>query len=219
MTRTGKIARLPCEIREELNRRLQENEPGGQLLSWLNALPAVQTVLARDFGGSPITKQNLYEWRIGGFAAWQARQETLAQARELMGEAAELAEATQGKLTDHLATVLAARYASALAGWNGEVTEELRRKLRALRGLCQDIVELRRGDHSGARLKMEQERLEWEQEKTEEEVVAHFQRWIKKSALHDLISSDDISDEEKQARMREIFGLSPKPPAETPVAG
>ena len=47
--------------------------------------------------------------------------------------------------------LLAARYAAALADWNGEVTEEFRRKLRALRGLCQDIVELRRGDHSGAR--------------------------------------------------------------------
>src|SRR5580658_10401475 len=187
MTRTGKIARLSSEIREELNRRLYDNEPGVQLLAWLNALPAVKEVLARDFGGSAITKQNLYEWRIGGFAAWQARQETLAQARELMSEAAELAAATEGKLTDHLATVVAARYASALAGWNGEVTEELRRKLRALRGLCQDIVELRRGDHSGARLKMEQERLEREREKTEEEVVAHFQRWIKKSAVRDLV--------------------------------
>lgn len=212
MTRTGKIARLPSEIREELNHRLQDNEPGGQLLAWLNALPAVQTVLARDFGGSPITKQNLYEWRIGGFAAWQARQETLAQARELMGEAVELAAATEGKLTDHLATVLAARYASALAGWNGEVTEDLRRKLRALRGLCQDIVELRRGDHSGARLKMEQERLEREREKSEEEVIAHFQRWIKNSAVRDLIRSVELSDEEKQVRMREIFGLLPKPP-------
>jgi hypothetical protein len=29
-----------------------------------------------------------------------------------------------------------------------------------LRGLCQDIVELRRGDHSGARLNLEQEWLE-----------------------------------------------------------
>ncbi len=212
MTRTGKIARQPSEIREELNRRLQDNEPGGSLLAWLNALPAVQTVLVRDFGDSPITKQNLYEWRIGGFTAWQARQETLAQARELMGEAAELAAATEGKLTDHLAAVLAARYASALAGWNGEVTEELRRKLRALRGLCQDIVELRRGDHSGARLKMEQERLEREREKSEEEVIAHFQRWIKNSAVRDLIRSVELSDEQKQARMHEIFGLSPQPP-------
>jgi hypothetical protein len=136
-----------------------------------------------------------------------------------MSEAAELAAATEGKLTDHLATVVAARYASALAGWNGEVTEELRRKLRALRGLCQDIVELRRGDHSGARLKMEQERLEREREKTEEEVVPHFQRWIKKSALRDLIGSDDLSDEEKQARMREIFGLAPKSPVEAATLG
>jgi len=46
--------------------------------------------------------------------------------------------------------VLAARYAAALAGWDGEVTDEFRRKLRMLRGLCQDIVELRRGNHSGA---------------------------------------------------------------------
>jgi hypothetical protein len=56
---------------------------------------------------------------------------------------------------------------------------EFLRWLRALRGLCQDIVELRRGDHSGTRLKMEQDRLEREREKTEEEMVAHFQRWLK----------------------------------------
>ena len=99
-----------------------------------------------------------------------------------------------------------------MAGWNGEVTEELRRKLRALRGLCQDIVELRRGDHSGARLKMEQESLEREREKSEEEVIAHFQRWIKNSAVRDLIRSVELSDDQKQAKMHEIFGLSPQPP-------
>ena len=134
------------------------------MLAWLNALPAVSAVLAREFGGCAISKQNLCEWRAGGFTEWQARQETSAQARELAAEATELAAATEGRLPDHLATVLAARYAAALAGWNGEVTEEFRRKLRALRGLCQDIVELRRGDHSGARLTLERERLERERE-------------------------------------------------------
>ena len=122
------------------------------------------------------------------------------------------AAATEGKLTDHLATVLAARYASALAGWNGEVTEEFRRKLRALRGLCQDIVELRRGDHSGARLQMEQARLEREREKTEEEVVAHFQRWLKNSAVRDLVCTNWISPEERERRLRAILGLPPEPP-------
>ena len=150
---------------------------------------------------------------------WQARQETLKQARELAADAREITVATDGKLTDHLATVLAVRYASALSGWNGEVTEEFRSKLRAMRGLCQDIVELRRGDHSGARLQMEQTRLEREREKTEEEVVAHFQRWIKNPEVRDLICQNHVSPAERERRMREIFGLEPKPtaPTETPA--
>jgi hypothetical protein len=212
MARNGKIAHLPFEIRLELNRHLLDNEPGGSLLAWLNELPQVKHVLARDFGGCAISKQNLCEWRAGGFAEWQARQETLAQAQELADEATELDVATEGKLTDHLATVLAARYASALAAWNGKATEELRRKLRALRGLCQDIVELRRGDHSGARLKMEQERLEREREKTEEEVVAHFRRWTENPAVHDWICQTWASPEERERRLREIFGRPSKPP-------
>ena len=202
-------------MREKLTRRLQDGEPGGPLLAWLNALPTVQAVLAREFSGSPVSKQNLCEWRAGGFAEWQARQETLAQARELAADADEITAATDGRLTDHLATVLAMRYAAALAGWNGEVTEEFRRKLRALRGLCQDIVELRRGDHSGARLKMEQERLEREREKTEEVVVEHFQRWAKNPQVRDWICQAWVSAEERERRLREIFGLPPEPPQES----
>src|ERR1035437_6315059 len=87
--------------------------------------------------------------------------------------------------------------------WNGEVTDEFRKKLRAMRGLCQDIVELRRGDHSGARLKMEQVRLERECEKTEEEIVTHFQRWLKNPEVRDLICQDYVSPEERERRMRE----------------
>src|ERR1039458_7357901 len=96
--------------------------------------------------------------------------------------------------------------------WDGEVPHEFRRRLRVLRGLCQDIVELRRGDHSGARLKMEQERDEREQKKTEEEVIAHFQRWLKNPAVRDLICQDYVSPEERERRMREIFGRPPKSP-------
>ena len=48
-TRTGKIARLPKAVREELNRRLQDGEPGTQLVEWLNSLPQVQRVKALKF--------------------------------------------------------------------------------------------------------------------------------------------------------------------------
>jgi Protein of unknown function (DUF3486) len=219
MARNGKIARLPREIRDELNRRLQTGEQGVPLLAWLNELPQVRQTLVEGFGGVAISKQNLCEWRAGGFAEWQARQETLEQARELAADATEITSATDGKLTDHLATVLAVRYASALAGWNGEVTDEFRKKLRALRGLCQDIVELRRGDHSGARLKLEQERLEREREKTEEEVVAHFQRWAKNPEVQNWICQNWTSPAERAARLREFFGRPPKPPVTTDSAG
>ena len=211
MARNGKIARLPREIRDALNRRLQNGEQGGPLLAWLNGLPQVRQTLVEGFGGVAISKQNLSEWRARGFAEWQARQETLDQARELAADAKEITSATDGRLTDHLATVLAVRYASLLQGWNGELTEDFRRELRTLHGMCQDFVELRRGDHSGARLKMEQERLDREREKTEEEVIAHFQRWLKNPEVRDRVCQDYISPEERERRMREIFGLEPKP--------
>ena len=81
------------------------------------------------------------------------------------------------------------------------------------------IVELRRGDHSGARLNLEQERLEREQEKTEEEVVEHFKCWVKNPQVRDWICQDWVSPEERERRLREIFGLAPKTPDEAATDG
>ncbi len=47
--RTGKIARLPREIRDQLNQRLLDGQPGRRLVTWLNSLPEVKQVLATDF--------------------------------------------------------------------------------------------------------------------------------------------------------------------------
>jgi hypothetical protein len=171
-----------------------------------------------------VSEQNLSEWKRGGYRDWVTRQEALEQARELAADATELATATEGLLADHLATVVTARYASALAGWNGEATEEFRRKLRALRALCQDIVELRRGDHSAARLQMERERLAREQEQTEEDVVAHFKRWVENPRVRDWVCEAWLSPEERDRRLREIFGIetregepSPAEPESNPI--
>src|SRR5438105_2574668 len=124
MTGNGKISRLPRQIRDELNRRLDEGESGKVLVQWLNNLPEVKEVLAAKFGGRVISEPNLSEWKAREHHKWLVRQEALGQARELAADARELGEATEGKLTDHLATVLAARYASALAEWDGEVTQK-----------------------------------------------------------------------------------------------
>lgn len=66
----GKIARLPVAIREELNDRLLDNQPSTIILPWLNAFPSVQKILADQFGGKPVTAQNLTNWRYSGFQRW-----------------------------------------------------------------------------------------------------------------------------------------------------
>ena len=83
ITRIGKIGRLPRQVRNELNRRLLEGEPGITLVDWLNGQPSVKAVLDRWFGGRPVTEQNLSEWKQGGFEDWQRQEEARAWVREL----------------------------------------------------------------------------------------------------------------------------------------
>ena len=156
MVRTGKIARLPRPLRDELNRRLSANEDGAVLLDWLNAAPGVKDLLARDFAGEPISKQNLYEWRHGGLVEWQSRQDLFAAAADLTDANGEWDALAASDFTDRLAAVLVVRYADALAAWNGGDDEAFRRKLRDLRHFNQDLAVLRRYNQSAARLKMDQ---------------------------------------------------------------
>src|SRR5215471_7108065 len=69
-TRLGKSARLPHSIREQLNLKLHDGIPAKSVLPWLNGLPEVQAILAADFDNRPVNKQNLSEWKHGGFRDW-----------------------------------------------------------------------------------------------------------------------------------------------------
>ena len=91
MTRNGKIARLPKAVRDTLNRRLRDGEPGKRLVAWLNPQPEVQAVLAAEFGGRPITENNLSEWKTGGFREWELQQDALERARVQFPDHAEFA--------------------------------------------------------------------------------------------------------------------------------
>jgi hypothetical protein len=207
MTRHGKIARLPRAVREELNQRLDNGESGVKLAKWLNRLKEVKKVLRENFGGRPITPQNLSEWKCGGFVEWQARQESLGQARELSAQAKELEEATECTLADHLGTVLTARYGKVVSGWDGRVTEEFSAQLRVLRSMCLDVAELRRGDHSRKRVILENRRLHQNRERTDREMFEMFQWWASHPAVRDWVSKEWETQEEKEERLEEIFRM------------
>jgi hypothetical protein len=74
-TRVGKIAQLPKEIRDQLNQRLENGKQGPEILKWLNDLPETKKLLAEKFDHQPINKQNLSEWRRGGYEEWLRFQE------------------------------------------------------------------------------------------------------------------------------------------------
>jgi hypothetical protein len=114
MARNGKIARLPRPLRDELNLRLDSGSPARELADWLNALPAVQEVLAQFFHSDPINEQNLCNWRRGGFIEWQTRQDFLTHLQTLSEDAGDIAE-TAGSMTKHAVSLLGIHFALLLS--------------------------------------------------------------------------------------------------------
>jgi len=169
-TRIGKIARLPKEVREQLNRRLQDGEPGETLLDWLNALPKVQKILAAQFGGRPISKQNLSEWKQGGYRDWERAEEDRLRVERITKQAAQLgASEEESPLSERLAAVLLVE----LAGTFEELKDEsppLSERWQCLRQMLREVAQVRREDNRAARLRIEKERWEWEADRLEHEV-------------------------------------------------
>ena len=159
MTRLGKIARLPREVREELNRRLADGEMGKGLVEWLNALPEVREVLSAQFGGRALTEQNLSVWKQGGFEDWQRHEEARAWAGLLAEESDDL-EAQSGKmrLADRAAVPVVVALGQLLqqASASGDATEQR----KAVLGVAQHLAQLRRGNCAAERVRLEAERWE-----------------------------------------------------------
>ncbi len=158
----GKIGRLPKAIQEQVNRRLEQGEVARTLVTWLNALPEVQAVLAAEFAGKPIREQNLSEWRKNGYQKWL-----------LHHRAWEMTQATTSTpdqpLTDQMTGWVTAHYLLAIRKLM-EASPRGGPDLKTLRTLLHDVVAVRRGDHRAARLQIAWEGLAEKQRKTSGEL-------------------------------------------------
>jgi hypothetical protein len=168
MTGNGKIARLPWAIRDELNRRLRDGEPGTQLVDCLNGLPEVQDVLREHFGGRPITEQNLSEWKQRGYEDWLRHQEARAWVQDLTNQSLDIAEdisweSSNGSghlsVADLLSAPLAIALGHCMQSTIGKGTEDPH-QIRTLLSIAREVSRLRGGDHSLGRLDIERERQE-----------------------------------------------------------
>ena len=102
---TGKIARLPGDLREQINQRLFDGQSDPEILPWLNELPIVKETLAARFKGQPITKQNMTNWRQGGYKRWLDEKQNVVSTEDLSHYAKRLTRAGAGRLAPAAAAV------------------------------------------------------------------------------------------------------------------
>ena len=158
MTRNGKIARLPREIRDRLNARLQNGEPGVKLVAWLNSLPDVQEVLEAWFNDRPITEQNLSEWKQGGYQDWLKHQESLEWMRTVSEEAEELNEqAGLVPVSDRVSSMVGLLLGQMIRSYLKDGLPAKSEQRRELLELMREFSRHRKGDHRAASLKVELE--------------------------------------------------------------
>src|SRR5260221_1600252 len=195
MTRRGKIARLPHDIRDEINSRLHDGEEGVSIVAWLNSHPEVRSVLAELFDSRPINEVNLTEWKQGGYRDWVLRQDVLEfvddrRAENIFGEEA-LGETAGASLVQWVALHYSAS-AKAI------ITDEADPKIKwaRLREICTDVALLHRVQLTSKRVAQEEYWMNRQQSKDEgerneklrraelfaETVKAHRERWKAEAA-------------------------------------
>ena len=225
-TRNGKIARLPKEIREQLNHRLENGWQGKKLVNWLNALPEVKQVLREEFHGRAISGQNLSQWREGGYADWLRHQETQGQIRWLV-ERSDDVDAAEGNdyLCERLARVASAELAEHMQRLSA--VADPKERWKQFREVCLELWRLRHGTHLGRRVDLGWD--QWQHEVNQEEAALEQERQQKQAErresveeylekIMDLAHSPNIrewvrtdwpSREAETRRLKEIYGLKP----------
>ena len=160
MSRIGKIARLPQNIRDQINEKLHNGIHGVEILYWLNELPVVQAIMQEGFGGEPISPQNLSNWNQGGYLDWVAQKEIELHTRDIFASIA-----TAGSFASHMAKTIMARYAALLARvpMDGPPPKNIWRQMDALHRLNKQVMHQRRTELHDREVKCKEskEEREW----------------------------------------------------------
>ena len=152
MTSTGKIARLPKHIRDQLNQRLEDGQTAEDILPWLNRLPECKKMLAEKFGSRPITPQNLSQWKNGGYQTWLRVQQACEQAR-LLSEQDDAFIAKDGlTIADRLGVLVAAQLLADFQTLDNIPDADQRWK--RFQNIVRELSRLRREDNHGRRVRL-----------------------------------------------------------------
>ena len=213
MTRKGKIARLPSDIRHQLNSRIDDGEPGKDLVTWLNGLDRMRQILAREFGGRPVSEQNLSEWKQGGFLDWRHEMESCARLRDLVEFSDNLDSVSPERgIADRLSALLAIELATETRNVLEQITDPRERWEYLSRAIPKMNI-LRDGDQKAARERRKMGRWQvecddrqWEEKKallqeTYEQSVAPYELRRKRNTLLTVFGSSDYDIKNVEAML------------------
>ena len=202
MGRTGKIARLPEWIREEVNRGLREGTNGRELVEWLNSQRDVQEIMDAEFAGAPIREQNLSDWRKGGYREWLAQRLAFEDGIQMCERVRLVARDSWGPLTDNLVAIVGAHYAHLLNNAMQKGTNSL--DFKTLRAICNDVVALRRRDQEDKWLNLEQSQQDFDKEHSKVKYLKGLDREI--AQLMEFLDRRDPKIKESWFAFREELG-------------
>jgi hypothetical protein len=195
-TPIGKIARLPRKIRDELNLRLENGEPAGSILPWLNALPEVKAILADRFASSPVSQQNLTNWRQGGYQQWREDRQHHDLVRALVQHAGEITDLPGAP---GFARQLSTLFLAELAVSNHKaqtVPADPEQQFKRLRMLLHAVGRVRREDCLTDRLALDRERQAFQLERKFPNGAARettSRQWLRLLSELDSAPSDTVA--------------------------
>jgi hypothetical protein len=201
--RTGKIARMPVAIRNEVNRRLFENESGARIVAWINEQPEALRVLDQYFGEEPVTPQNLSEWRHGGYRRWLDRIEEVERIRDLSEYALKLGAAAGGNITDGSAAIAGGKIMAYLEAAEGEDLSDAIFALAELRKTDQnkEVLALRR-----KAMDQRDAVIDLARQKFRRQTCELFLKWYDDKRAKDIVESRSSNAEKLEQLGQTLFG-------------
>lgn len=213
-TSQGKIGRLPAEVREQVNKRLLDNDPASEILPWLNGLPEVVETLDAYFGGEPVSPQNLSNWKGGGYQKWIARRDRLHHLKSLADYSVKIADAAGGGLTKGLRSILAGNVLDVLENLDAENAIGL---VKAVTALSVGEAAAEQARTARDKLALHERRadqkdreLELAEQKFERQTVAEFLKWANRPEARKILESGETKAVKMDQLSLLIFGAKPE---------
>jgi hypothetical protein len=214
-TRTGKIARLPLSLRDELCERLRDGEPGSVILPWINTHPKAVAILEKHFAGQLINDENLSQWRSGGYKDWESDQKHTERARRISELSARLAQAAGGNVAGGLLIQAAGAIQEAIEGIadldvtsseDGSKGPDLTKLVAALGTIRALELETVKTQIRQVEVKQKGEALGLEKKKFQRTTCELFLKWFDDQVAKDIASTEGPADGKLDALGKHLFG-------------